>query len=101
VAKPFMRKRGSPNWGHPQTAPIPTLVTGFDAQMRKLGLTRETCARSAELRTWCERNRNRCYIPEWLLGEWGITVDDNVVSLRPAKGPSYSAARPHGTAPQK
>jgi len=24
------------------------------------------------LRNWCERNKNRCYIPEWLLEEWGI-----------------------------
>jgi len=32
---------------------------------------------SAELHTWCEQNRNRLYIPEWLLEEWGITVDQN------------------------
>lgn len=24
---------------------------------------------------WCERNRNRCYIQEWLLDVWGIPVD--------------------------
>jgi hypothetical protein len=24
---------------------------------------------------WCERNRNRVYVPEWLLEEWGIAVD--------------------------
>jgi hypothetical protein len=28
-----------------------------------------------ELRTWCEYNRNRRYVPEWLLEEWSITVD--------------------------
>ena len=27
------------------------------------------------LRSWCERNRNRVYIPEWLLDEWGFRVD--------------------------
>jgi hypothetical protein len=32
---------------------------------------------SAELLAWCEQNRNRCYVPEWLLEEWGITVDLN------------------------
>jgi hypothetical protein len=32
-------------------------------------------ASSAELRAWCEQNRNRLYVPEWLLEEWGITVD--------------------------
>src|SRR5205823_11941273 len=30
---------------------------------------------SDELRSWCQRNRNRCYIPEWLLDKWGIPVD--------------------------
>jgi hypothetical protein len=32
---------------------------------------------SADLRAWCEQNRNRVYIPEWLLKELGITVDPN------------------------
>jgi hypothetical protein len=32
-------------------------------------------ASSVELRAWCEQNRNRIYIPEWLLQEWDITVD--------------------------
>jgi len=36
---------------------------------------------SIELRAWCEQNRNRLYVPEWLLEEWGITVD-----------PTFSAA---------
>jgi hypothetical protein len=27
-----------------------------------------------ELRIWCQENRNRFYIPEWLLAEWHITV---------------------------
>jgi hypothetical protein len=35
----------------------------------------------AELRTWCAQNRNRYYVPEWLLEEWSITVD-----------PTFSAA---------
>jgi len=40
-------------------------------------LTAGTYTSSRQLRAWCERNRNRCYVPEWLLGEWGITVDFN------------------------
>jgi len=47
-------------------------------QVRQLRLTVETYAFSAELRTWCERNRNRFYIPEWLLDEWGFRVDANL-----------------------
>jgi len=46
-------------------------------QVRQLRLTKETCASSAELRRWCERNRNRYYIPEWLLYEWEMPVDPN------------------------
>jgi hypothetical protein len=49
--------------------------THFERRMRELGLTRDTCATSDELRLWCEDNRNRCYIPEWLLKSWGILVD--------------------------
>jgi hypothetical protein len=30
---------------------------------------------SEELRTWCEENRNRCCITEWLLEAWDISVD--------------------------
>ncbi|MGA7293238.1 MAG: hypothetical protein WBW53_01325 [Terriglobales bacterium] len=32
-------------------------------------------ASSAELKRWCEHNRNRVYVPEWLLEAWGIQVD--------------------------
>ncbi len=46
--------------------------------VRQLGLTKQTCVDSTELRSWCERNRNRCYVPEWLLGVWGILVNPNL-----------------------
>lgn len=67
------RGRGNPNWGKPfQT--IPVLVTEFDMQVERLGLTREQYVASVQLKHWCELNRNRAYIPEWLLGAWGMTV---------------------------
>jgi len=70
------RKRGNPNWGRP--IPLgPALATEFDLQVRQLQLTARMYTSSAELRAWCERNRNRFYVPEWLLEEWGITVDLN------------------------
>ena len=53
----------------------PALATEFELRVRKLQLTAETYTSSAELRAWCEQNRNRCYIPEWLLQKWDITVD--------------------------
>jgi len=46
----------------------------FEIQVRQLRLTPEFYVYSAELRCWCEQNRNRSYVPEWLLEEWGITV---------------------------
>jgi len=68
------RKRGNPNWGRPMP-PVPALATEFELRVRRLQLTPETYASSVELRTWCQQNRNRIYIPEWLLKEWDITVD--------------------------
>ena len=70
------RRRGNPNWGRAQPFP-PAAATEFEMQVRQLGLSKETCADSTELRTWCECNRNRYYVPEWLLGVWGIPVDPN------------------------
>ena len=68
------RRRGNPNWGRP-TQPASVLATEFEKQVQQLGLTKQTCAASTQLRNWCEHNRNRCYIPEWLLSAWGIEVE--------------------------
>ena len=68
------RKRGNPNWGRPML-PGPALATAFEIEVRQLHLMPETYTSSAVLRNWCERNRNRFYIPEWLLDAWGIAVD--------------------------
>ena len=43
--------------------------------VRRLNLMPEMYAASPELKRWCELNRNRCYIPEWLLNEWGMMVE--------------------------
>ena len=68
------RQRGSPNWGRP--IPLaPALGTEFELRVRHLQLTPEMYTSSIEMRTWCEYNRNRCSVPEWLLEEWSITVD--------------------------
>jgi len=73
---PTTRKRGNPNWGRPIPA-VPALPTEFELRVRQLQLPAEMYTFSLELRIWCEQNRNRCYVPEWLLEEWGITVDLN------------------------
>jgi hypothetical protein len=69
-------RKSNPYFSSGRTPHLPCrLVTEFERQMRQLRLSRETCIDSRELRRWCVRNRNRCYIPEWLLEKWGITVE--------------------------
>ncbi len=80
MAKPIAlavshRKRGNPNWGSPIIKSGPSTPTAFELQVERLRLTPEMYAHSRELRTWCEHNRDRVYIPEWLLDEWNITPD--------------------------
>jgi hypothetical protein len=73
IAHPTMvnKRRGNPNWGKPFSSPMP-VATEFEGVALRVGLKRETYSRSSQLRIWCERNSNRCYVPEWLLKEWGI-----------------------------
>ncbi|SPF36633.1 conserved hypothetical protein [Candidatus Sulfotelmatobacter kueseliae] len=68
------RKRGNPNWGRPIPC-APALATEFELQVMRLKLTAEMYASSRELHIWCQQNRNRIYVPEWLLKKWGIPVD--------------------------
>ena len=70
------RKRGTPNWGRPVPA-VPPLATEFELRVRQLQLTAAMYTSSLELRSWCECNRNRFYVPEWLLEEWRISVELN------------------------
>lgn len=67
-------KRGNPNWGK-GPPPIRAVPTEFELQVQRLGLTKPEYVSSAELKRWCEHNRNRVYVPEWLLEEWGIQVE--------------------------
>jgi hypothetical protein len=72
----YKRKRGNPNWGRPIPL-VPALPTEFELRVRQLQLTARMYTSSAELHTWCEQNRNRIYVPEWLLEEWGMIVNLN------------------------
>ena len=77
-AQPGMtRKRGNPNWGRPM-GHAPAIATEFEMQVRHLHLAPEDYLYSATLRVWCERNRNRLYIPESLLKAWNIPVNDDL-----------------------
>jgi hypothetical protein len=68
------RKRGNPNWGRP-IPPTPVFATEFELRVRHLQLTPELYTSSRELHAWCKENRNRVYIPEWLLAKWRLNVD--------------------------
>jgi len=76
VGPALHRRRGNPNWGKP-ILHTPALATEFEAKAQQLGLTKLTYPASVQLRDWCERNKNRCYVPEWLLAEWGMVVELN------------------------
>ena len=56
--------------------PARALATEFEEEVRRLGLsTRQDYLSSGGLKSWCQDNRNRVYIPEWLLEAWGIKVN--------------------------
>jgi hypothetical protein len=74
------RKRGNPNWGRPMPF-SPALATEFDLLVQQLGLTVEMYSSSADLRAWCKQNKDRVYIPEWLLKEWRLGVDPNLSNV--------------------
>ena len=69
-----MTKHGNRNWGKP-LLPIPALLTEFDIEVARLRLKRQDYVASVPLKRWCDRNRNRVYVPEWLLVEWGMKVE--------------------------
>jgi hypothetical protein len=62
-----MNKHGNPNWGKPFLH-IPMLVTEFETEVERLGLKTPQYVGSLELRRWCDRNRNRVYVPEMATG---------------------------------
>jgi hypothetical protein len=72
-------KPGNPNWSAGRPVKVTSAATTeFELQARRLGLTEEGYASSDQLRRWYAQNRDRCYVPEWLLTKWGMTTDPNV-----------------------
>jgi hypothetical protein len=68
------QKRENPNWGKLNQT-VPAISTEFELQVGRMGLSKHEYASSVELKRWCERNRNRFYVPEWLLKEWAMSVE--------------------------
>jgi len=71
------RRRGNPNWGKPLQDMPASGPTEFELRARSLRLEESKYADSDVLRAWCKQNKNRCYIPEWLLKRWDMPVDTN------------------------
>jgi len=71
------RKRGNPNWGKPPEVKPASAPTEFELRARSLRLQESNYANSDDLRAWCKANKNRCYVPEWLLKRWDMPVDTN------------------------
>ena len=55
--------------------PVLAGPTEFEIIVRRLRLVPEMYAASLELRRWCQLNRNRCFVPEWLLEKWDMDVE--------------------------
>jgi len=73
------RRRGNPNWF--SFKPVPVLTTEFETEVARLGLIKSQLVASPQLKRWCHRNRNRVYVPEWLLAEWGMHVEMNFSNI--------------------
>jgi hypothetical protein len=71
------RKRGNPNWGR-FIPPAPVLSTEFELQVRRLHSLQRPMSFHSSYADGAS-NRNRFYIPEWLLEDWSITVDPYVI----------------------
>jgi hypothetical protein len=73
---PNNRKHGGWTSGGPIEVPR-AQPTAFEQLTEQLKLTERTYTNSEHLQAWCKLNKNRCYIPEWLLRSWDITVDSD------------------------
>lgn len=74
------RKPRNPNWGKPfSQIHGPEQVCAFDKLTEKLELQPEQYEQSSALREWVNKNRNRRYVPEWLLLAWNLEVTVKVV----------------------
>jgi hypothetical protein len=81
----MIRKRGNPNWCQPGSWIVPHVVTAFEIQVCQLRLEKHDYVTSFQLKNWCLQNKDRRYVPEWLLDAWKMTVDvhyDNLTWLQ-------------------
>jgi hypothetical protein len=72
------RRHRNTGWTSGLAVVPPDTPPAFERFALELGLTAPTYVESGELRRWCQDNRNKYYIPEWLLKTWGIAVSSDV-----------------------
>ena len=87
-----MRCRGNFNGGK-AGVPAPYSLTKFEQQVEELGLRPDQYQASPELRRWCRRNANIRYVPEDLLGLWGIKVKERMSEPAPMHSATSAADR--------
>jgi hypothetical protein len=75
IAKKPKTKRGNPNWCRRKAESLEERPTEFEDLVLELGLSESEYDHSPKLVKWIRANRNRRYVPEWLLLELGIEVD--------------------------
>ena len=76
------RVRGNRNLASGQLATVrPAVPTEFENLVGSLQLCEKSYAKSRELREWCELNRDRFYVPEWLLAVWDLSVNSDHLAL--------------------
>jgi len=64
----MIRKRGNPDRSSGKSPKVrASAPTEFEIQAQRLRLTEDNYESSDHLRRWCEDNRHRFYVPEWLL----------------------------------
>jgi hypothetical protein len=53
--------------------------TAFERKAADLGLrTDQEISLSPVMIRWAENHKSTCYIPEWMLTQWGMKVDDTL-----------------------
>lgn len=67
------KRRGG--WSSGPIEVSPAQPTAFELLAEQLKLTERMYTNSEQLHARCKLNKNRCYIPEWLLRDWDIVVD--------------------------
>jgi hypothetical protein len=68
------KQRGNPNWCQPQSLiPFSPVLSAFELQTRRLGLSPDEFVSSEPLKEWARKNKDQKFVPSDLLQAWGFT----------------------------